>query len=44
MNIDAVVLGSIISVVIAVIIFVYLGFKVVKLMNADAEQHKTEQR
>jgi flagellar biogenesis protein FliO len=44
MNIDAVVLGSIISVIIAVAIFVYLGYKVVKLMNADAEQRKTEQQ
>jgi len=44
MHLDAVFWGSIISVVIAVVIVVYLGFKVVKLMNADAERHKTEQQ
>jgi hypothetical protein len=44
MHLDAVFWGSIISVVIAVVIFIYLGFKVVKLMNADAERHKSEQR
>jgi hypothetical protein len=40
MHLDAVFWGSIISVVIAVVIFIYLGFKVVKLMNEDAERHK----
>jgi hypothetical protein len=40
MHLDAVFWGSIISVVIAVVIFVYLGFKVVKLMNEDAQRHK----
>jgi hypothetical protein len=40
MHFDAVFWGSIISVVIAIAIFVYLGFKVVKLMNEDAERHK----
>lgn len=38
MNGDAVFWGSIISVVICVVIFVYLGFKVVKLMNNDSEK------
>lgn len=33
MHLDAVFWGSIISVLIAVVIFVYLGFKVVKLMS-----------
>ncbi|WP_295539983.1 hypothetical protein [uncultured Thiohalocapsa sp.] len=41
MHLDAVFWGSIISVVIAVVIFIYLAFKVVKLMNADAERHKS---
>jgi ABC-type phosphate transport system permease subunit len=40
MHFDAVFFGSIISVVIAVVIFVYLGFKVVKLMNEDAARNK----
>ena len=44
MHLDAVFWGSIISVVIAVVIFIYLGFKVVKLMNADAERHNNEQQ
>jgi hypothetical protein len=44
MHLDAVFWGSIISVVIAVVIFIYLGFKVVKLMNEDAERHKGEQQ
>lgn len=41
MHFDAVFWGSIISVLIAIVIFVYLGFKVVKLMNEDAERHKS---
>ena len=40
MHFDAVFFGSIVSVVIAVVIFVYLGFKVVKLMNEDAARNK----
>jgi len=44
MHLDAVFWGSIISVLIAIVIFVYLGFKVVKLMNLDAERHKSEQQ
>ncbi|WP_295882373.1 hypothetical protein [uncultured Thiohalocapsa sp.] len=42
MHLDAVFWGSILSVIIAIVIFVYLGFKVVKLMNEDAERHKGE--
>jgi ABC-type phosphate transport system permease subunit len=41
MHFDAVFWGSIISVIIAIVIFVYLGFKVVKLMNEDAERNKS---
>jgi Na+-driven multidrug efflux pump len=43
MNLDAVAIGSIISVVIAVVIFVYLVIKVKKLMAQDAEKHQGEQ-
>lgn len=42
MHLDVVLWGSVISVLIAVGIFIYLGFKVVKLMNEDAERHKKE--
>jgi large-conductance mechanosensitive channel len=41
---DAVFWGSIISVVFAVAIIAYLGYKVVKLMNQDAERHRGEQQ
>jgi ABC-type phosphate transport system permease subunit len=41
MHLDAVFWGSIVSVVIAVVIFVYLGFKVVKLMNEDAQRNQS---
>ena len=34
---------SIIMVVIACVIFVFLGFKVFALMNRDAEAHKNQQ-
>lgn len=40
---DLVTWMSIAMVVIAVIIFVFLGLKVAKLMNEDAEKHKTGQ-
>jgi flagellar biogenesis protein FliO len=40
---DLVALLSILMVVLAVVIIVFLGFKVVKLMNQDAEKHKTGQ-
>lgn len=42
MHLDAVFWGSIISVVIAVVIFVFLVFKVKALMNKDAEAHKNQ--
>ena len=42
MHLDAVFWGSIISVVIAVVIFVFLIFKVKALMNKDAEAHKNQ--
>lgn len=41
MNGDAVFWGSIISVVICVVIIVYLGFKVNKLIKSDAEKHNS---
>lgn len=41
MNGDAVFWGSIVTVVISVVIFVFLGFKVSKLMKSDAEKHKS---
>jgi large-conductance mechanosensitive channel len=44
MHLDAVFWGSIISVALAVIIIGYLVFKVIKLMNEDAERHKSEQQ
>jgi uncharacterized protein YneF (UPF0154 family) len=40
---DLVTWMSIIMVVIAVVIFVFLGFKVMALINRDAEAHKNEQ-
>jgi hypothetical protein len=43
MHLDAVFWGSIISVAIAIVIFIYLGFKVVQLMNADAERNKNSE-
>ena len=42
MHLDAVFWGSIISVLIAVVIFVFLVFKVKALMNKDAEAHKNQ--
>ncbi|MES9952277.1 MAG: hypothetical protein ABW104_05510 [Candidatus Thiodiazotropha sp. 6PLUC2] len=41
MNGDAVFWGSIISVVICVVIIIYLGFKVNKLIKSDAEKHNS---
>lgn len=41
MHLDAVFWGSILSVIIAIVIFVYLGFKVVKLMNDDAARNQS---
>lgn len=40
MHWDAVTIGSIVAVVIAVIIFLFLSFKVNSLMKSDAEKHK----
>ncbi len=42
MHLDAVFWGSIISVGIAVIIIAYLVWKVIRLMNQDAERHRHE--
>jgi hypothetical protein len=39
---DAVTWMSIAMVVIAIVIFIFLGFKVMKLMNQDAEKNKTQ--
>lgn len=39
MHFDAVFWGAILSVAVAVAIVVYLGFKVVHLMNLDAAKH-----
>lgn len=41
---DLVTWMSIIMVVIAVVIFVFLGFKVLALMNRDAAAHKNQQQ
>ena len=40
---DAVTLMSIAMVIIAIVIIVYLVFKVVALMNRDAEAHKNQE-
>jgi large-conductance mechanosensitive channel len=42
LHLDAVVVGSIISVLIAVVIVVFLVYKVIKLMNEDAKRHADE--
>ena len=42
MHLDAVFWGSIISVVIAVVVFVFLVFKIKALMKKDAEAHKNQ--
>ncbi len=39
---DPVVWGSILAVIIAIAIVVFLGFKVKSLMDKDAESHKQE--
>jgi hypothetical protein len=41
---DTVTWMSIAMVLIAILIFVYLGFKVVALMNRDAEAHKNQKQ
>jgi ABC-type phosphate transport system permease subunit len=43
MHFDAVVWGSVLSVVIAIVILVFLGFKVARLMDRDAKEHKLQQ-
>jgi hypothetical protein len=40
MHFDAVFWGSILSVAIAILIIIYLVYKVIKLMNEDAAKHK----
>ncbi len=40
MHYDAVFWGSIVTVVIAVVIVVYLGFKAKQLMDRDAKSHQ----
>ena len=40
MHWDAVTIGSIASVIIAIVIVVFLGFKVNALIKSDAEKHK----
>jgi flagellar biogenesis protein FliO len=44
MNWDPVAWMSVLMVIIAVVIFVFLIFKVKKLMNQDAEAHKNQPR
>jgi ABC-type proline/glycine betaine transport system permease subunit len=44
MHYDAVLIGSIVSVAIAVVIVVFLGFKIRQLMKRDAEAHRTGQK
>ena len=39
-HLDAVTLGSIASVIVAIIIIVFLGFKISALIKSDAEKHK----
>ena len=39
MHWDAVTIGSIVSVIVAVVIFVFLAFKINTLMKSDAEKH-----
>lgn len=41
MNGDAVFWGSIVTVVISVVIVIFLGFKVNRLIKSDAEKHKS---
>ena len=40
MHWDAVTIGSIASVIVAIIIIVFLGFKISALIKSDAEKHK----
>jgi 4-amino-4-deoxy-L-arabinose transferase-like glycosyltransferase len=43
MHFDAVFWGAILSVLLALVILIFLVYRVVKLMNRDAEAHKVEQ-
>ena len=43
MNWDPVAWMSVLMVIIAIIIFVFLSFKVKALMNRDADEHKNAQ-
>ncbi|WP_260292847.1 hypothetical protein [Sedimenticola hydrogenitrophicus] len=40
MNVDTVVIGSAVTVVLCVVIVGYIGFKVKALINKDAKSHK----
>lgn len=40
MNIDAVLLGSALTIVLSTVVVVYLLFKIKSLMDKDAESHK----
>lgn len=42
LNLDPVLWMSILMVIIAIVIFVFLVFKVKSLMNRDAEAHKNQ--
>jgi len=42
MHLDAVFWGSIISVVIAIVVFGFLAWKVMQLMKKDEESHKNQ--
>jgi ABC-type uncharacterized transport system permease subunit len=44
LHLDAVFWGAILSVLIAVVIFVYLTYKVLKLMKKDAARHQSDQQ
>jgi hypothetical protein len=40
MNVDTVVVGSLVAVVLSVVIVGYIGFKVKALINKDAKSHR----
>lgn len=44
LHLDAVFWGAILSVLFAIVIFVYLSYKVMKLMKADAARHQSDQQ
>lgn len=43
MHFDAVFWGAILSVALAIVILLFLAFKVMKLMNRDAREHRPQQ-